>query len=242
MTGELDRGTRRIVWQGVEECLGGDVSGHGIDHIERVHDLSMRFCDHYPSVGREVVSLAAILHDVDDYKLVGREQAHRLQNMGDIMRRASIADDTQTAVRGIVAHMGYSKALRGIRPVTLEGSIVSDADMCDAMGAGGLVRALTYALSDKGSGVVFDKASWPIVDITAQQYNSDNNGTTHSTDSFINHFFEKLLRLPGMMMTDPGKLEAILRNESMISFLRSYFREQNVPEWSKFLERYIADR
>lgn len=202
----------------------------------------MQFCDYYPSVGREVVSLAAILHDVDDYKLVGRERANRLQNMGDIMQRARIADDMQIAVKGIVAHMGYSKALQGIRPVTLEGCIVSDADMCDAMGAGGLVRALTYALSDKGSGVVFDRDTWPIVGITAQQYNSDDSGTTHNTDSFINHFFEKLLKLPGMMMTEPGKSESMLRDESMISFLRSYFGEQYVPEWSEFLERYLANR
>jgi len=240
MTGELDMTTQDVVWRGVEECLGADGSGHGVDHVERVYDLSMRFCDHYPEVGREVVALAAMLHDVDDYKLVGREQAGQLQNATDIMRHADIADDMQIAVRGVVANMGYSKALRGVRPVTLEGMIVSDADMCDAIGANGITRALMYAVSDKGSGIVFDRNVFPLVDLTADQYNS--GGTTHSTDGFINHFFEKLLKVRGMMMTKPGQQEAIVRDELMINFLDLYFREQRAPEWSQLLEEYLSHR
>ncbi|MGB4948465.1 MAG: HD domain-containing protein [Candidatus Competibacter denitrificans] len=234
MTGELDKVTHSVVWQGVEECLGGDGSGHGVDHVERVYDLSMGFCDQYPSVGREVVALAAMLHDVDDYKLVGREQAQHLRNATEIMKLADIAKDTQIAVRGIVANMGYSKALRGIRPTTLEGMIVSDADMCDAIGANGITRALMYAVSDKGSGIVFDRNTFPLIDLTADQYNS--GGTTHNTDSFINHFFEKLLKVRGMMMTEPGQQEATTRDELMIDFLGLYFREQRAPEWSQLLE------
>ena len=240
MTGELSRTTQDVVWRGVEGCLGADGSGHGVDHVERVYDLSMRFCDHYPEVGREVVALAAMLHDVDDYKLVGREQAQQLHNATDIMRCADIADDIQVAVRGIVANMGYSKALRGVRPVTLEGMIVSDADMCDAIGANGITRALMYAVSNKGSGIVFDRSVFPLVNLTADQYNS--GGTTHSTDSFINHFFEKLLRVKGMMMTEPGQQEAIVRDELMVNFLNLYFREQRAPEWSQLLEEYLSRR
>lgn len=240
MTGGLDKTAQSVVWQGVEECLGADGSGHGLDHVERVYDLSMGFCEHYPRVGKEVVALAAMLHDVDDYKLVGREKAGQLQHATDIMRRADIADDMQIAVRSVVANMGYSKALRGIRPTTLEGMIVSDADMCDAIGANGITRALMYAMSDKGSGVVFDKNVFPLIEMTADQYNG--NGTTHHTDSFINHFFEKLLKVRAMMMTEPGREEAVLRDKLMVDFLTLYFREQGAPEWNHLLSDYIANR
>ena len=166
--------------------------------------------------------LAALLHDTDDYKLVGRENAHKLMNATEIMRQARVDDVAQTSVRGVIQRIGYSKALRGVRPDTLPGKIVSDADMCDAMGASGIIRALTYAASSKGSGIVFDPRVWPIDTITAEQYNG--GGTTHATDSFINHFFEKLLRLEGMMMTGAGKIEAASRDELMVRFLRQYFK------------------
>lgn len=240
MTGNLEGNIRHAVWRGVEEQLGADKPGHGVDHVARVHDLSMRFCDSYPTIDRTIVALASILHDVDDYKLVGREQAAKMTSATEIMTGAGVDVDLQTAVRGVIATMGYSKALRGVRPLSLEGMVVSDADMCDAIGASGIERALTYAISDKGSGVVFDETVWPITNITADQYNG--GGTTHSTDSFINHFFEKLLLVPGMMMTEPGKAEAAMRDEVMVSYLRGYFRERRLEQWQNFLEEYIASR
>lgn len=240
MIGDLEGRVRRVVWQGVEDKLGLDTSGHGTDHVNRVHDLSMRFCDSYPVIDRDVVAFASMLHDVDDYKIVGRERAAKLANATEIMNRAGIDSDLQTAICGVIATMGYSKALKGIRPSSLEGMIVSDADMCDAIGASGIERALTYAISDKGSGVVFDETVWPITNITAEQYNG--GGTTHQTDSFINHFFEKLLLLPGMMLTEPGRQEAAMRDEVMISYLRGYFRERHLPQWERFLEEFIALR
>jgi len=62
---------------------------------------------------------------------------------------------------------------------------------------------------------------------------------TRATGSFVSQHFEGLLKLPGMMMTEPGKREAAEREEIMVQFLRGYFKEQNAPEWDKFLERYL---
>lgn len=230
------------VWADVEMVLGGDDSGHGMDHVKRVFRNSMHFARNITSesIDLTVVGLAAQLHDVDDYKLVGREQSEQQTNAIGIMNRAGIEAVTQLMVRDVIANMGYSKALEGIRPSTIEGKVVSDADMCDAIGANGIVRALTYAVSSKGSGVVFDRKVWPTIDITSEQYNGD--GTSHSTDSFINYFFEKMLRLKSMMMTAPGRKEAEVRDEQMVEFLRAYLREEEAPEWQEFLEQYIRTR
>ena len=230
------------VWARVEDVLDGDDSGHGADHVRRVYSNSMRFARDITGepIDLTVVGLAAQLHDVDDYKLVGRKQAEQQVNAVNIMNGVGIDALTQLAVRGVIASMGYSKALKGIRPTTIEGRVVSDADMCDAIGASGIVRALTYALSSKGSGVIFKRETWPMTDITAEQYNGD--GTSHGTDSFINHFFEKLLKLKGMMLTEPGRKEAEVRDEQMVSFLRAYFREEDALEWERLLESYIKVR
>ena len=67
-----------------------------------------------------------------------------------------------------------------------------------------------------------------------------SNGGTHDGDSFINYFFEKLLKLPKIMMTDPGRDEALVRQQTMVTFLRAYFREKNAPEWGDFLEEYLT--
>lgn len=220
----------------VRELLGGDTSGHADDHIERVALLAERFASECGEpVDLQEVLLTAWLHDVDDYKLVGKEQAEKLENAKRIMAQASVAGGLQKAVLENVAAIGYSKRLNGKQPQRLAGQLVSDADMCDAIGAVGIERALVYACHHGGR--IFDPAVWPNVNLAAHEYNADGN--THDTDGFINHFFEKLLKLKGLMLTEPGKTEAESRQQIMVDFLHHYFREKNAPEWSEFLEEYL---
>lgn len=41
------------------------------------------------------------------------------------------------------------------------------------------------------------------------------------------------------MLTEPGRIEAENRQQIMVDFLRAYFREKNVSDWSEFLEEYL---
>ena len=50
----------------VSLLLDKDQSGHGMDHINRVLDLSLKFALD-ENANLEIVSLIALLHDVDDY-------------------------------------------------------------------------------------------------------------------------------------------------------------------------------
>ena len=218
------------------DFLGKDKSGHGGDHVLRVYDLALKFAD-IEKADKNIVSLAALLHEVDDYKLVGKEAADKLLNAKIIMQKANISDNYQAPVLDIIQNMGFSKYLKGIRPKTLEGKIVSDADMCEAIGATGIIRSIVYAVSDKGNGVIFNNNVFPITDITSETYNS--RGTTHDTDNAINHFFEKLLKLKSIMLTTAGAQEAAKRHQIMIDFLRHFFEEENVkPEWFEILKTY----
>ena len=215
----------------VAELLGGDKSGHGFDHIMRVYNLAMKFAETEISADKNIVGLSALLHDVDDYKLFGDDDAENLTNAKRILNQVGTTKEATSKVLKIISTMGYSKLLKGIRPDTIEGQIVSDADMCDAIGVTGILRNYAYTL--KQNHLFFDKNVWPVEDITAEEYK------TKTKDTAVCHFFEKLLKLKTLMLTKEGKEEAIYRNEIMVEFLRHYFKEVNVPEWEDYLVNYL---
>lgn len=211
--------------------LNEEESGHGMDHIERVYNLAIKFAKE-EQADINLVSLASLLHDVDDYKIVGKANAEKFINATKIMDSVNISKEKQEKVIEIIKNMGYSKSLKGIRPKTIEGMCVSDADMCDVMGAIGIIRTITYHLSPKGNKIIFDRTNFPKIN-----FKSDYLVT--GSESAINHFFDKILKLKDLMMTNAGKKEAISRHEFIIEFLREFFKEENVPEWLEFLEKYL---
>jgi len=196
----------------VKILMSGDNTGHGFEHIQRVFDTAIEIAKK-ENASIEIVGLAALLHDVDDYKLFGQESADNLVNARNIMNKYNIDDVVKNKVCEIIASMGYANAIKGIRPKTLEGKIVSDADMLDAIGACGIIRCLTYALA-RCETVVFDKNIFPDVNMSAEEYKKTNR----KSDNFVNHFFEKLLKLKNMMFTQSGKDEAEKRHKIMMDF------------------------
>ena len=53
----------------VKELFSNDFGGHDVDHTLRVYRNAMKIAETEPTCHREVVGLAALLHDVDDHKL-----------------------------------------------------------------------------------------------------------------------------------------------------------------------------
>lgn len=213
--------------------LDEEESGHGMDHIERVYNLAIKFAKE-EQADIEIVSIASLLHDVDDYKIVGKENAEKLTNAMKIMNSANISKENQEKVIEIIKNMGYSKSLKGIRPITIEGMCVSDADMCDIMGAIGVIRTINYHLSSKENKQIFNRANFPKTDFKENYLKS-------GSDSAINHFFDKMLKLKNLMMTSSGKKEALIRHKFMVTFLREFFREEDIPKWKAFLENYLKE-
>lgn len=214
----------------VFDLLNKDDSGHGMDHINRVLELSLKFCEK-EGASKEIVSLIALLHDVDDHKLFGMESAKNLTNARRIMKEAGVDENIQEDVCTSLNCIGYSKSLKGIRPSKIEGKIVSDADMCDVLGATGIIRVYTYSM--KNEKPFFDKDIFPIEDMTAEKY------TGKCADSSVCHLFEKILKLKDLMLTESGKEEAKSRHQIIVDFLYHLFDEENVPEWTKYLDDYL---
>ena len=212
------------------ELLNTDNSGHNMDHIDRVLRLSLKFAKQ-ECANTEVISLIALLHDVDDYKLFGKENSENLTNAKKIMNNCKIDTETQNLVLSSLKCIGYSKLLKGFRPETLEGKIVSDADMCDALGANGIIRVYTYSMKNKKP--FFDKSIFPIENMTA------DTETSKCADTSVCHLFEKILKLKNLMLTDSGKKEAESRHQIIVDFLYHLFEEENALEWSEYLDNYL---
>lgn len=221
----------------VKAHMNHDSCGHGFDHVERVSQIAQKLMQNLSDIDKEIVLLASLLHDADDYKLFGQEASDNLTNAKRIMNECGVDDKTKQKVCDIIANMGYSKLLTGIRPTTKEGMIVSDADMLDATGINGIIRTLNYAFSRclKYGTPVFDKNEWPEINMSAERYKSRDR----KSDNCINHFFEKTLRLGNLMMTEEGHRMAKVRLRRMVDFLRGYFDENDVPEWNEYLENYL---
>lgn len=213
----------------VKELLNEDNSGHGMDHINRVLNLSLKFAK-LENADEDIVTLISLLHDVDDYKLFGVENAYNLTNAKKIMSDCNVDKNIQEQVCFALNNIGYSKRLKGYCPTTLEGKIVSDADMCDILGANGILRVCMY--HQKNESPFFDKNIFPIEDITAEKYKK-------CADSGVCHIFEKVLRLKDLMLTKSGKEEAKSRTQITIDFLYHLFDEENVPEWTEYLNNYL---
>ena len=183
---------------------------------------------------KEVVSLIALLHDVDDYKLFGMEYAKNLTNARRIMNECGVEIKIKEQVCDALNNIGYNKRLKGCFPFTIEGKVISDADMCDALGANGILRTYTYSM--KNGMPFFDKTIFPVENMSADDYVRKN------ATSSVCHIFEKILKLKDLMLTKSGQEEAKSRHQIVVDFLYRMFDEENAPEWKEYLDAYLRKR
>ena len=122
-----------------------------------------------------------------------------------ILDKIDISCDIKEEILDNIKCIGFNKRLKGLIPKSLEGKIVSDADMCDALGITGVLRTYQYSL--KYNKPFFDKNIFPIENITSDNYSKICSETS------VCHIFEKILKLKGLMLTNSGKKEANLRKK-----------------------------
>lgn len=233
----LEQTQKRILLQNIEtqvyNLLDFDTTGHDMDHIHRVIYLAQNFAKE-EHADEFIVSVIALLHDIDDYKLFGEQNAEELPNARNILSACNIPDIITNHVLSAIKTIGYSKRLRGIEPDMLEGRIVSDADMCDTMGVTGIMRSHAYTLAQGSK--FFDKTVWPNSNLSSEDYRAKRHNTPTVT-----HMFEKLLKLKDLMLTGAGRKEAATRQNIMIEILHHFFQEENVPEWTEYLNNFCKN-
>ena len=185
----------------IKDIFSGDYSGHDYYHTLRVLKLATEI-GNSENCNIDRVKMIAILHDVDDYK-VSPETNENLSNARNFLQLHEFSNLDIEAICDDISKLSFSKGTPSSL-LSLEGKIVQDADRLDAIGAIGIARTFAYGGSHNRS-----------------IYDPDNN----DTNSSLNHFYDKLLKLEANMNTSKGSDLAKERNIFMENFLHQFLNE-----------------
>lgn len=178
----------------VEKILGADASGHDFLHCKRVQLIATKLSLNY-ECDKNLVSLSAILHDVDEEKVFGYTNH---QHLYEFFKLYGVTEDYQCKITKIIDFLSFDKKDNS---KSIETKIVQDADNLDALGAIGIARM--FAFGGANGKVLFD-------------------GT--SADSF-SHFYLRLENLSSLMNTPYAKNEAKKRLRYMKDFMSQLKKE-----------------
>lgn len=189
----------------LDEQMSGADAAHDRAHVRRVVETARRLANE-EEADLDVVLPASWLHDCvalakDD---PARDQASR--RAADIAVRflaeAGYDPSTHDAIRHAIEAHSFSA---GIEPRSLEAAVVQDADRLDALGAVGLARCFMVGGS-------LGSQLYHVADPFCEDRDPDDSLY------IIDHFYEKLLRLPKTMKTAAGRKEG----ERRAQFLNVY--------------------
>ena len=201
----------------VRQLLATDSSGHDWWHIQRVWNNALHLAER-EGADLFVVQLAALLHDIADWKFHQGDETLGPQRAAAWLSGLGVDAATIDHVCDIIRRLSFKGAGVATPMSTLEGQVVQDADRLDAIGAIGIARAFAYG--GHASRAMHDP------DVPAEQHASfaaykKNSGPT------INHFYEKLLLLKDRMNTPTGRQLAEARHRFMEQFLDRFYSEWN---------------
>ena len=193
--------------------IGHDPS-HNPEHVRRVVSLAHRILDGERLRGNNVASqsletvitLAAILHDINDHKY--KKKNNTIIDAYEFLTSHGADHDLAAAVQTVVSNVSYSHEIRNpdqvqallLRDEGIALAIVQDADRLDAIGAIGIGRTFTF-LGARG----------------------DHSGD--GLESCVYHFGDKLERLQGFMKTETGREMARERTHRLRLFKKWWMDE-----------------
>ena len=216
----------------VKEKLKDAEAGHDWFHIERVWKLAKKLAE-TERCNRQVVELAALLHDIADPKFHDGNEELALTVSEDHLKSIEAGQDIIQRVLFIIKHMSFKNSLEhGVADLSLSSGenipltelyVVQDADRLDALGAIGIAR--TFNFGGYKNNRMYDPDLRPRLNMSKAEYKK-NEGTT------INHFYEKLLLLKDRMNTETAKKIASRRHDFMLTFLEEFYHEWNYNDAS----------
>lgn len=209
-----------------KKVFEGDNSGHDMEHTENVVKNALEICDIEGRGDREIVEIAALLHDVDDWKFLEKRQQSGGETVVDWLKNLDCSESVIGEVKEIIDGVSFYGPRSTDKTVSFEGDVVRDADRLEAMGERGVERARMFA---RARGIPEFNEHMPDLDLTDSEYrNHMRKGNT-----FVNHFFEKLLFLKNKLKTVGGKQLGEEKHQYMKNYLRDYLGEMK----TKFPER-----
>jgi len=185
-------------------------ASHDFQHIERVYQNALAILQTESEADAEVVKIAVLLHDVSDKKYTdSKEQENKL------IAELPLSEEKKQHIRDCIEQVSFNGG-NELEATSLEAKIARDADRLDAIGAIGIAR--TFAFGGAKGRKLYDKEEDARTDMTEDEYRSKNT-------SSVTHFYEKLLLLKDLMITEKGKQMAEERHQFMVQFLEQLQNE-----------------
>ncbi|WP_340104469.1 HD domain-containing protein [Rhodohalobacter sp. 8-1] len=187
-------------------------AAHDIAHVKRVvKNAELIFLKE--SADKEIVLAAAWLHDCailpKNHPDRKRASTFAAQKAAQFLATIDFPENKIASTAHAIEAHSYSA---GIIPKTIEAKIVQDADRLDALGAIGIARCFSV-------GGELNNPMYHPDDPFAENREPDDTIWT------VDHFYQKLFRLPDMLNTKTAKEVASKRVEYMKSFLQQVSAE-----------------
>jgi uncharacterized protein len=200
----------RAEWEKIfEDYLGTTALGdaaHGDDHIKRVVKNAKKLAA-LEFANLEIVIPAAWLHDCVTVPKSSPQRALASKLCADKASELLTAWEYQADLIPDIAHAIHAHSFSAkIEPKTIEAKVLQDADRLDAIGAIGLTRCLMLG----------GEMRKPLL------HSHDPFCESREPDDQIyvlDHLYNKLFKLEGMMQTTSGKAEAKKRSGVLYQFI-----------------------
>jgi uncharacterized protein len=131
---------------------------HRFDHMMRVLANAERIAAAYPDADREILTLAVLLHDIDQ---PFDDKANHVAYSASAAERmlAGLSYPTGRIGRVVQVIREHStETIAAIRPSSIEARILFDADKADGLGAFGILRV--FALSQQMGRSIPESIAW----------------------------------------------------------------------------------
>lgn len=197
----------------VKKMFENEYSGHDYFHTLRVFKMATHIAQK-ENADVEIVQLAALLHDVDDFKLSPETYAQKT-NARSFLQVNQVDKETIEKICQIIGEISFV-GKDSVIPQTLEGKCAQDADRLDAIGAIGIARAFAYG--GNHNRVMYDPDVKPHMNMGKEEYMNHKSTT-------INHFYEKLFLLTKLMNTQTAKEIAGERERYMKAYIAEFMDE-----------------
>ncbi len=199
--------------QFAQSHFAGDGSGHDWWHVHRVWNMAKHLAN-AEGADRTIVEIAALLHDVADWKL-NQDESQGLNTIRELLA-GDLPPETIDRICDIISKVSFKGAGVETPTDTLEGQVVQDADRLDALGAVGIAR--TFAYGGNRGRLIHHPDQPPQLHDNFEAYKNNQGPST-------NHFYEKLLLLKDRMNTHAAKKIAEERHRFMEQYLDHFFKE-----------------
>ena len=200
----------------VKHTLSGAEGGHDWWHIYRVWKNARMIAENEPGVDLFVVELAALLHDIADYKFHDGDESIGPKLAREFLTSLQVEAETIFHVEQIIENISFKGGKELQQFASPELDVVQDADRLDAIGAIGIARAFNYGGHKNRE--IYNPDIKPDLKM-------DKDAYTKSSAPTLNHFYEKLLLLKDRMNTQTGKQLAERRHKFMLDYLDEFYWE-----------------